>query len=315
MVLTSLILYFVSFVAIWLGAGLIVQAVDRFSKKLHISSFAISFFVLGILTSIPEFAVGLTSVSEGKPEIFVGNLVGGIAAMFLFIIPALAIMAKGIKLKNHLGKKTLIFFLLTMCLPAFLLIDKHITDVEGVILLVVYGCLFYLVQRGNGIFEKNAQDVLTYKRYSFLDIGKVLAGVGIVFISSNIIVDKTLFFSNILGISPFYISLLFLSLGTNLPEFSIAVRSVLSKKTDIAFGDYLGSAAANVLLFGVLTLLHGAETIRVEDSFLVIFFFLLVGLGLFFYFCRTANTISRKEALILLFLYLAFFLVEGSLRK
>src|SRR3546814_1257025 len=62
------------------------------AKKIHISSFAFSFFVLGILTSIPEMAVGLNAISQNRPEIFVGNLLGSIIILFLVIIPLLALV-------------------------------------------------------------------------------------------------------------------------------------------------------------------------------------------------------------------------------
>jgi len=48
---------------------------------------------------------------------------------------------------------------------------------------------------------------------------------------------------------------LFLSVGTNLLELSITITSIWKKHKEVAFGDYLGSAAANTFLFGVLTLM------------------------------------------------------------
>ena len=64
MVFANLLIYIVSFAAILFGAGLILSSADRFSKRLRVSSFAFSFFVLGILTSIPEFGIGMNAIAE-----------------------------------------------------------------------------------------------------------------------------------------------------------------------------------------------------------------------------------------------------------
>src|SRR3989304_7537710 len=95
---SNIFIYLASFVALWIGAGLIIKSIGGFSNHLRLSPFSISFFFLGLLTSIPEIAVGFSAVSQGTPEIFVGNLLGGITVIFLFIIPILAILGRGIKL-------------------------------------------------------------------------------------------------------------------------------------------------------------------------------------------------------------------------
>src|SRR4030042_5741949 len=105
MLIAIVISYFLSFFVIWYGAGLIISAVDKISKKSNISKFAVSFFILGLLTSTPELAVGINSIADHDPEIFVGNLLGGIIVIFLLIVPILAIMGNGIKLAHQLNSK------------------------------------------------------------------------------------------------------------------------------------------------------------------------------------------------------------------
>ncbi|MBI2611702.1 sodium:calcium antiporter [Candidatus Gottesmanbacteria bacterium] len=309
MFLIQTIIYLLSFIAIWLGAGLIVRSADRFSHKLRLSSFAVSFFILGMLTSTPEFAVGITSVAEGNPEVFVGNLIGGIPVIFLFIIPILAIFGNGVKLTHQLSKKNLLLTLGVILAPSLAVGDENVTLVEGIILILLYIILFYVIEREKGVFDTNHSNILNIHSYSYKDILKVLLGVAIVFVSSQFIVDKTLLFADILRISPFYISLIILSLGTNLPELSLAVRSVISGKKDVAFGDYLGSAAANTFLFGLFTVMSVGETFAVQ-SFFKTFIILLAGLSLFYFFSRSKNDISRKEGIILLSVYIIFVIFE-----
>ncbi len=308
-IITSILLYIASFIAIWWGAGLIISAIDKVAKKLKLSCFAMSFFVLGILTSIPEMAVSVRAISENNPSVFVGTLLGGIVVMFLFIIPVLAILGKGIKINHDLDKKTLLLILSILVLPSLLIIDHRITNIEGLLLIFFYLVVLYVVQKKHGIFDKEHIDLMQFKAYTFIDLLKIIIGIIVVLISSNFIFEQTLVFSSLLDMPPFYVSLIALGLGTNLPEMSIAIRAVLSNKKDVAFGDYLGSGVANVLLLGLFTLINGGEVLTV-NNFFPLFLFVVLGLGLFFYFAQSKKDISAKEGYMLLVLYVIFVIYE-----
>jgi len=305
----NLLIYIVAFILIWIGSGWIVTPMARFSKRLRLSSFAVSFIVLGLLTSLPELSVGLQSVSNHEPEIFVGNLLGGIPAIFLFIIPILAIFGNGINVRHDIDKKTLLVSLGVIIAPSLLVLNQKVSRPEGIILILLYFMLLLLIQKRQGIFDRSKTQLLTAKAYSSIDVLKIVAGIIIVFLTSSIIVNETIYFATIFQVSPFYISLIAISLGTNLPELSLAVRSVVTGNKDIALGDYLGSAAANTLLFGAFTLLSGGEVVTV-NNFFVTFIFIAFGLTLFYCFARFGNNITRREGICLLILYFVFVTYE-----
>ena len=50
--------------SLWIGAGLIVSSTEKLSHRLKLSSFLVSFFLLGFATSVPEIAVGITAVIQ-----------------------------------------------------------------------------------------------------------------------------------------------------------------------------------------------------------------------------------------------------------
>lgn len=308
---TSVLFYIVSFIAIWFGAGLIITSVDKIAHKLRLSSFAISFFILGLLTSTPEMAVSINAVLNHNPEVFVGTLLGGTVVIFLLIIPVLAILGKGVKLNHDLDTKNLIGLLAVIAAPGLVVIDHKVTNLEGLLLVISYATIFYFIQRKHGVLEDPRAEVLSLKVYTFLDLVKVAVGIGLVYVSSQFIVSQTLVFAQLLDIPAFYLSLLFLSLGTNLPELSLAVRAIVSGKKEIAFGDYLGSAAANTLLFGIFTLINDGEVFTF-NSFIVTCMFIVSGLGLFYFFAQSKKDISWKEGVALLLVYMAFVLYEIS---
>lgn len=308
MIIISIIFYFFAFFIIWFAAGLIVKVVEKLSFYFNLSSFAVSFFILGILTSTPELAVGISSIIDKKPEIFVGNLLGGSLILFILIIPILAIFGNGVKLTHQLNQKNLILSLLITAAPSFFVLDSQLNFYEGLFLIFIYSYLFYSIEKKKGLLEKIRDEIFHPHGFLILDLLKLILGFILLIFSSKFIVDKTIFFSKILGISPFLISLLFLSVGTNLPELSLALRAVLLGKKEVAFGDYIGSAAANTLIFGLLTLVSG--NIVLADGFLKILFFMIFGFGLFFYFSRSKNDISKDEGIILILVYILFLISE-----
>ncbi len=307
----NFILYILSFFLIWVGAGLIISSASKFSKKLRLSPFAFSFVFLGILTSAPEFSVGLQAVASGESEIFVGNLLGGIVVLFLVVIPILAVLGNGISLKHEFDNKTLLATMGVILAPSLFILDKKVTNIEGALMIALYLALLYLVQRRSGIFNRENERLLDIKAYSYEDIIKIIAGLGLVFVASNLIVDKTIYFAGILNVSTFYISLIVVSIGTNLPELSLAIRSAISGKKEIAMGDYMGSAAVNTLLFGLFTLLHNGEILAISN-FIITFIFITIALCSFYFFSRTKSYISRANGFILLGVYIFFVFFELS---
>jgi cation:H+ antiporter len=305
--LLSSALYILSFLTIWFGTGRIISAVDVLSERIRTSRFLLSFFLLGMLTSIPEMSVGLLSVLEQRPEIFVGNLLGGIPVIFLFIIPVLAIMGNGIRIDHGFEHSRLIAALGVILIPSVFVLDGNVSNVDAGIMIVMYVSLVYHLRSQMGNEKRKIKTEKKKKPASMLFI-QILIGIVLVFISSQIIVDKTLQIAKILHVSTFYISLIGVSLGTNLPELSLAIRAILQKKKDIAFGDYLGSAAVNTLLFGLFSLLINGNSYHVQH-YAVEFIVLILGMGLFYHFTLSRKDISRREGVLLLGVFLIFCLL------
>ena len=305
----QIVFYVFSFILIWFGAGLIVNSVDRLAHKLNLSSFAVSFFLLGLLTSIPEISVGINSLVDKRPEIFVGNLIGGIVVIFLLIIPLLAVFGGGVKLAHQMEKDQLIIALIVIIAPSVYTLDGTISLAEGLFSILLYAVLVYVVEKRKGLLERIKDNFTHNKNHVANDLVKIIVGVVTVFLASKYIVDETIYFSNLFQISPFLISLIVVSIGTNLPELSLVIRSLILKKKEVALGDYLGSAAANTLIFGGLALANRANTV-VQIDFFQTFIFVAGGLLIFYIFSRSKNDISREEGLVLLLGYAAFLIVE-----
>ncbi len=303
------IVYIACFFILWLSSGKIVGIIESTAKKLGFSSFALSFFVLGILTSIPEFSVGINSLLKQTPDIFVGNLIGASFYLFTIVIPILAVFGGGVKMVHELNYKDMIFALIVVLSPIFLIADNVLTRTEGVFLILIYFILFYFIEKKKSL-NFSLRD-LSFKKvgHFFQILIELFVNLGIIFTASNFIVNQTIEYGKILGVPIFVVSIVILALGTNLPEISLAIRSIFMGKKEVALGDYLGSAAANSLIFGILALLNGSR-IHIENYSLKTLLVNLFGLGVFYIFSQSKKEISKKEGQILFLIAFLFILVE-----
>lgn len=307
--LAHIAIYFLSFLGIWFGAGMAITSVEKLAHKLRLSSFFVSFLILGFFTSISEVSVGVNAVLSDDPGIFVGNLIGASIVLFLMVIPLLAITGKPISINKEVRGHNLILPLIVVAVPVLLSFDGVVNRTDAIIAVALFALSALVLERRRG-FVKN---VATYATLNNLSVGrefiKIVAGALTIYGSSWMVVQQTEYFSKALGLSEFFISLMIIGIGTNLPELSLIVRSLFMKSNQVAFGDYLGSASFNSFLYGILTIWYG-KPILLNNSYAMSLGFLIVGLILFYLFAKSKHTISRAEALGLFSLYIAFFLVE-----
>lgn len=299
----------IAFIGIWVGSGIIIKSVDKLARKAHKSSFVISFLLLGFLTSVSEISVAVNSYIDQTLEVSVGNLLGGIIVLFLFLIPSLAIIGNGVKLGDRINKIRLIIALIVLLLPSIFMLDSHLMMRESLILIGAYLLCAIIVIRKKGSVLKVEQSThkTSLKKYVKTFFFIIFGGT-ILFIACDLMVGEIMEVANIFNVSPFIVSLLGLAIGTNLPEISLAIKSILSNKKDIAFGNYLGSAVFNVLILGVLGVVNNRITI--DANFLKVLIFSAAGLLLFYIFTRSKHDISRKEGFVLIGLYILFLITE-----
>ncbi|MBI2029242.1 sodium:calcium antiporter [Candidatus Gottesmanbacteria bacterium] len=289
-------------------AQLVVNSVKQISKRAKISDFTLGFFVLGIATSSPEFFIGVNSVIGGYPQLSLGNLIGGIIVLLTLLMGVSAIYTGKISFKKTLSKNDFILTGVLLLLPAVFLFDGGINRIEGLVLIGIYIGLFLLMNKEETILEE-IRDKVTLRSLKLAKLViKVLAGIAGLIIFSKIIVEAALIFTKALNISPLIVGLLLLSIGTNLPELTLGFFAK-SKDENIAVGDFLGSAAANVLFIGLLATVYPFEVVSV-NNIRVSLLIMIISILVFITMVYRKNTITRKDGIILLAIYAVFVVWE-----
>lgn len=311
MTITDILIYIISFLLIWVGSGFTVQSIQKISALLKFPTFIVSFIILGAFTSLPEIFLVFKSTAEGTPEISAGNLIGGVAVVYFFLVPFIALLSGGIRLSHEMNPVRLFLTVLVTTMPFLFLLDGHSSSIEAIIMILSFFILITIIRSSENthpLLYKSREDMSAVIKNDLkvvLHLPILFLGIFLIFISSNLIVDKTLILAGVLNLSPFVVSLLVISLGTNLPELTVGIRSVIMKEKDVAVGGYLGSALANTWIFGILSVLNQGNLYVANSSALTSIIFFL-GIIVFYHVVNSKKFLSRNESILLLIIFFFF---------
>jgi cation:H+ antiporter len=304
--------YIVAFLALSVAlaksADWVMKGISYFAHSLKIKSFLLSFLLLGIITSIPEMFVAFQSVIDKVPQLSIGNLLGGIIFKLSFVMGISALFLGRIVLDHGLTTFDIGLSSLVMFAPAVVVWDGKLTRFEGVLLILIYLIHVIYINKEQHIvstFEHNAKHVKHGPHALLLSIGGLIGMA----IASKYLVVVGEASATFLEIPTFVIGLFLLSVGTNLPELTLAIEAIVKKKEAIAFGDILGSCAMNTLILGVVCVVSPFSVPDHERMQMTLIILALV--SVFFYWAAsTKKDITRREGIVLFAMYIGFVLFE-----
>jgi cation:H+ antiporter len=177
--------------------------------------------------------------------------------------------------------------------------DLTLTLVEGILLLATL--IIYII---NLVRHKEKPDEeIPPGEFKWYDTVKLIAGVGIIIISADKLVDSSSALARLFGISEWMIGITIVAAGTSVPELATSLVAVARGHHGISIGNLIGSD-----LFNMLGVLGVASIIRpltiVETDYLSIVF-LAITLIIIFIMIRTGWKITRLEGIILIVIALA----------
>ncbi len=232
------------------GADVLLLNASALGKELEISSFLIGFFIIGIGTSLPEFATAIASVINDVPDIIVPMIVGSNTANILLVLGFAGVVNTGALV---LSKKATVDNIPILLTSAFLFIfvayDGSITRTETILILLI--SVFYLAYKfkNRGEVFDELDDTMGETKSQYPLIG-VIVGIATLVLASSFAVRSVITLSEILNVGVEIFSITAIALGTSLPELIVAIRSVLSHSHTIALGTIIGSNIFNIVIIG-----------------------------------------------------------------
>jgi len=298
-----------------------VRSLMRIADFLNWKKFVVASLLVGLVSSMPEFFIGITAALSGKSELSFGNVLGSNIVLMTLIIGIVVLLGGKIKLKGKIIQQSLLFAGLYALLPLLLIMDGEASRIDGVILIVAL--IFYFRElilsqrRFKKIFlDKDEESEVTVKNFKLFsrDLIIFLLSFALIISSAQAIVFFGTRLAQQFNLSLVLIGVLIVALGTSLPELTFGIRSVIMKEKEMVLGNIFGSIIINsALVLGVTCLI---SPFRVYNNSLYITTLIFTGIVVlaFLIFFKTGDEITKKEAKILLFFYVLFFVIQLLLK-
>src|SRR3989344_4371833 len=115
------------------SASLVVRSASTLAYKMGITSYAVGFFLLGILTSTPEMFVALQSAIDDVPQLSMGNLLGGSILLLSFVIGLSSVLLGKVRLNHGFKFHEILVSSVVIASPVAFVWDGQLTRTEGAI--------------------------------------------------------------------------------------------------------------------------------------------------------------------------------------
>lgn len=314
--------YFVVFIFIsscvllsWLSSSL-VKSLILVAKYLQWKEFIIAFFVMAFAISVPDLFTTLSAVSQGKPELALGDILGGnLVDLTLVLALAVFFSKRSLVAKSEMVQNSAVFTTIIAILPLLLIIDSNLSRFDGVVLILAF------IMYAWWIFSKKERFQDTYNhrktlgivadfRGFLVNVIKIIILLALLVVSSQAVVWSAQFFADKLGLSLSLVGILIVGLGNAIPDTYFSIISARKEKNWLVLGNLMGSViVCATLVLGILALISPFE-IKDFSPFLNARVFLIVAALLSLLFIKSGKEITKREGLLLLGIYIVFLLVE-----
>jgi cation:H+ antiporter len=319
-VLLTLAILVLSFVLIK-AADFVVISIRRLSVHAESKAFAISAILLALATSFPELSVAISSSLDQAPSLSLGNVLGANIANISLVAGAAALLAGRVKVHGAFLKRDVFFALIFGLTPLIMILDRSISRVDGIILILAYLAYTtgFIKKKIEFLSQEMGEKHFALRMFRKIEhingdgpkeLAKLFVGVAVMLFSANLIVGSAQRLAVILNVPLFLVGLILVSLGTTLPELAFSVRSLKDGEPTMFFGNILGSVIANsTLILGVAAAIYPITVSALDEYAIAISSFVLIFLT-FWLFIRSKMTLERWEAGVMLGLYLCFAVME-----
>ena len=310
--ITSLTLLILSLMALYIGAGWLVQGSSALALKAKISPLVIGLTIVAFGTSAPELAVSLGATLRGQGDIAIGNIVGSNIFNIGVILGVSATICP-LQVKKQLLRIDIPIMLAATILFTILFWNGTLDRMEGLFFLtgiIIYTLLSLLYSRKQE--EEPNLELEEQPKHWAVDTLTIIGGLVVLVFASRLLVDNAVSIAKELGVSEAVIGLTIVAAGTSMPELATSFVATYKHKTDIAIGNIVGSNLFNILaIAGSCSFIHPIEAKNVNYIDLLVMLAISI---LLLPLMKSGQKISRTEgvALILFYVIYLFWLLRDT---
>ena len=302
-IIIQVVLLLVGFLFLIKGSDFFVDGASSIASHLKIPTIIVGLTIVAFGTSAPEAAVSITSSLTGSNAMAVSNVIGSNLFNMLMVIGIAALLSNLLMEKSVLKKDLPFLVAITLLFAIFIFIGWDITNIEGIILLIILaGYIIYLIRGSKK--SKNANEVEAAKFTLPKSIILIIIGLAGIIIGGDLVVDSASAIAIALGMSETLVGLTIVAIGTSLPELVTSITALKKGENQLVIGNVIGSNIFNILF--VLGASSAISRIPLDSSMLIDVLFMMGVTILCFIFGKTQDKYDKKEGVILIALFIAY---------
>ena len=296
-------LLIIGFVLLIKGSDFFVDGASNIASILKIPTLIVGLTIVAFGTSAPEAAVSITSSFAGSNALALSNVIGSNLFNMMLIVGLCALLNE-LKIDRDVVKTDLPFLvIITIILTAIILIGWNISQIEGIILLIIIiAYISYLVYDAR---KSKESEIVEKPKLSLLrSIIYIVLGAAAIVIGGDFVVDSASYIAMAFGMSETLVGLTIVAMGTSLPELVTSLTALKKDETQLVIGNVVGSSIFNILF--VLGASSAISPIAVNPNMLTDIMLMLGVTVLFFIFGKTQDKYDKREGAILVGLFIAY---------
>ena len=295
-----------------LGGEGVVRGAVGVARRLGLSELLIGLTLVGFGTSAPELITSVDAALQGSPGIAIGNVVGSNIGNILLIL-ALVVLIRPLTVNPAaVGRDGALVVAVSAVLALIALLFGELHPWIGTLLvsaLVLYVFAIWRIERrGGAAAEMHEEEGHTHDpvpQELWHSALFALGGLGLLVWGADLLVNGAITTARLAGVSETVIGLTIVAIGTSLPELVATLTAALKGRSDVAFGNIVGSNLYNILgILGVTAIIHPVAIPK--DIGLVDWAVLIGSATLLMIFATTGRRVTRLEAVVLLVGYAAY---------
>ncbi len=310
-------MFLAGLVALVAGAELLVRGASKLALSFGISPLVVGLTIVAFGTSAPEVAVSVGAVLGGRTDIAIGNVVGSNIFNVLFILGLSAIITPLVVNIQLIRQEVPIMVGASLLLLA-LTLDGGLSMLESALLFGLLLAYTVFLVRQSRAETQAAQDEFAAEAKPAapgawdsrlpVQLALIAAGLGLLVLGSQWLVDAAVVFAKALGVSDLVIGLTIVAAGTSMPEVATSITAAIKGERDIAVGNVVGSNTFNILgCLGVSGLFTGSGGLVMSPALLNFDIWVMIAVALA---CLpvflTGREIARWEGAVFLGYYAAY---------
>ena len=263
--LEQVLMFVLGLVVLVVGADVMVRGASRLAVSFGVSPLVVGLTVVAFGTSAPEMAVSVGSALAGSPDLAIGNVVGSNIANVLLILGISALITP-LLVDEQIIRQEIPIMIGASALLVVMALDGNIGLLESIVLfaLVIAYTVFLVIQSRRA--SKAVQDEFetgiptsTWDSHWAVQIGLIAAGLAMLVVGADWLVDAAVAFARAFGVSDLVIGLTVVAVGTSMPEIATSIVAAMRGQRDIAVGNVVGSNVFNILaVLGLTGIVSGA---------------------------------------------------------